>query len=66
MNDSLPSPKEVFDAFLERDKKAIEELNRFMITESTRLEFTECRLLDAIGLIQYCFKKIEELEGKIK
>jgi hypothetical protein len=55
---NLPNPQEVLDKFLERDRKAIEELQWSRLGNSIegRIGFTEARCEDTAAMVVYILR----------
>lgn len=62
----MMTPKELAQKFIERDMRAIDELENWMrgpLTESRRLEFAEQRLTDLCGVVMALCKYIDAKEN---
>jgi hypothetical protein len=57
-NNNLPNPQEVLDKFLERDRKAIEELqwSRLGGSLEATINFTTARCEDTAGMVVYILR----------
>lgn len=56
-NNNLPNPQEVLDKFLERDHRAIEELQWSRPGNiETRIGFTEARCEDTAAMVVYILR----------
>ncbi len=57
-NNNLPTPQEVLDKFLERDRRAIDELQWSRLGHSIdgRIGFTEARCEDTAGMVVYILR----------
>jgi hypothetical protein len=57
-NNNLPHPQEVLDKFLERDRKAVEELqwSRPGYSIDARIGFTEARCEDTAAMVAYILR----------
>jgi hypothetical protein len=61
-NNNLPTPQEVLDKFLQRDDKAIEELQWSRLGNSIdgRIGFTEARCADTAGMVVYILRYLAQ------
>ena len=63
-NNNLPNPQEVLDKFLQRDHKAIEELQWSRPGNiETRIGFTEARCEDTAAMVVYILRYLAEHHG---
>jgi hypothetical protein len=66
MTQSLPSPQEVLDKFIQRDEEAVEEVRRFGSPPhlESRLNFTSARAHDTASMVVYILRYLAEQEIK--
>lgn len=65
MNNSLPSPQEVLDKFIQRDENAVEEMCRYgSYRIEDKLQFTSARAQDTASMVVYILRYLAQQEAK--
>lgn len=65
MSHSLPTPQEVLDKFVERDKNAVDDYNSWVDSSTeAKLNFTSARCLDTASMVVYILRYLAQQETK--
>jgi hypothetical protein len=66
MTQPLPTPQEVLDKFVQRDRQAVDDFNDYYGSVGTeaKVQFTRDRAQDTASMVVYILKYLAEQESK--